>query len=84
MAPPSNTVKVGTSQPTDAPLEKVNETPDKKYHVGQRISHDLFGLGTIEEITGTKMEDVKFRIKFDTRGEKTLLLRFARITAVEE
>lgn len=44
---------------------------------GQRIVHERFGVGTVEEVTGTGM-DTKARVNFDNVGVKQLLLRFAK------
>ena len=44
---------------------------------GKKVSHARFGLGEIiEEIDGGE----KFKILFETEGEKTLLARFANLT----
>lgn len=56
-----------------------NATPDGQYTVGMRIAHDRFGKGVIKEIIGTRQEDIRLRIEFASQGEKTLLLKFARI-----
>ncbi len=46
--------------------------------VGVRISHERFGQGTVEAVTGTGM-DTKATVRFDNVGVKQLLLRFAKI-----
>lgn len=66
---------------SDAPVVSRRQTADGRYSVGARISHDRFGAGTIKEILGGD-DDVKLRIAFDTNGEKTLLLKFARINII--
>jgi DNA helicase-2/ATP-dependent DNA helicase PcrA len=48
---------------------------------GQRIEHNRFGYGKIVEITG-EVTDLKAKILFDNHGEKILLLKYAKIRAV--
>lgn len=82
--PPQQALRRVTSRivtTSDVPAESRTQTADGRYHVGDRISHDRFGAGTIEEILGGD-DDVKLRIAFDTNGEKTLLLKFARINTI--
>lgn len=49
---------------------------------GDRVMHDRFGAGTVESLDGTGMNE-RARIAFDNAGEKTLLLRFAKLTKSE-
>ncbi len=49
-----------------------------KFKVGQRIEHNRFGAGLIEDITGS-VPDLKARVKFDIYGEKILLLKYAKM-----
>jgi DNA helicase-2/ATP-dependent DNA helicase PcrA len=49
-----------------------------QFKVGQRIEHNRFGTGLIEEITGS-VPDLKARVKFDIYGEKILLLKYAKM-----
>lgn len=51
----------------------------KEIKVGQRIVHDRFGRGVILEISGTG-DSAKIKVQFDNSGERTLLLKFARIS----
>jgi DNA helicase-2/ATP-dependent DNA helicase PcrA len=50
-----------------------------QFKVGQRIEHNRFGTGLIEEITGSRAPDLKARVKFDMYGEKILLLKYAKM-----
>jgi DNA helicase-2/ATP-dependent DNA helicase PcrA len=52
--------------------------PMTELSVGQRIEHNRFGLGTILELSG-RAPEMKARIRFDTFGEKLLLLKYAKI-----
>lgn len=47
-------------------------------NVGVRISHSLFGAGTIEEVEYTP--DKKIKVRFENVGTKVLLVKFAKIT----
>lgn len=52
--------------------------PMTEFRVGQRIEHNRFGLGEILDITGT-VPELKARVRFDTLGEKLLLLKYAKM-----
>lgn len=55
------------------------ETKSFELGIGKKVSHARFGLGEIiEEIENDGMK--KFRILFQTEGEKLLLERFANLT----
>ncbi len=45
----------------------------------QRVEHQKFGFGTVLKMEGTQ----KATVNFDTHGEKTLLLSFAKLRIVE-
>lgn len=51
------------------------------YSVGARISHSVFGKGTVKEIF-KENENEKIIIDFDERGIKTLLLKYAKLEVV--
>jgi len=57
-------------------------TPILQLKAGQRIEHNRFGYGQILEISGTP-SDLKARIRFDDHGEKILILKYAKIRAVD-
>jgi len=59
------------------PLSSGNDS----IHVGTRIEHIRFGLGTVTAIEGTGL-DTKATVLFDNAGQKQLLLRFAKFTVV--
>ena len=46
--------------------------------VGERIEHNRFGPGRIKSITGVAPE-LKAVVDFDDFGEKTLLLKYAKM-----
>ena len=51
--------------------------------VGYSVKHELFGTGRITTIEG-QGSDKKATIFFPGKGAKTLLLRFANLTVMEE
>ena len=58
-----------------------NETKnyaDHKFSVGDRIEHQNFGIGLISNIEGFG-SSTKASVNFDNFGEKTLLLKFAKL-----
>ena len=57
-------------------------TPILQLKAGQRIEHNRFGYGKILEISGS-VTDLKAKIAFDDHGEKILILKYAKIRAVD-
>ena len=57
-------------------------TPILQLRAGQRIEHNRFGYGVIKEISGDS-SDLKAKILFDNHGEKILLLKSAKIRAID-
>jgi DNA helicase-2/ATP-dependent DNA helicase PcrA len=49
-----------------------------KLEVGERVSHDTFGLGTVIDVTG-EGDRAEATINFGSLGEKRLLLRYAPV-----
>ena len=68
----------GPKSVSDADFEP---TPILELRAGQRIEHNRFGFGKIIEVTGSPA-DLKARIAFDEYGEKILILKYAKIRAV--
>ena len=54
---------------------------DKLLTVGSRIAHDRFGEGSVIRLEGTP-DNARISVRFDALGEKTLLLKFAKITVL--
>ena len=54
---------------------------DGSVSAGDRVRHDRFGTGTVVSVTGTG-GDAKAVVKFDAGGEKTLLLKYARLQKI--
>jgi len=46
--------------------------------VGERVSHDTFGLGVVIAVAG-EADKAEATIKFGQYGEKRLLLRYAPV-----
>ena len=67
--------------PTHTPSADFVPTPIMQLKAGQMIEHNRFGYGKIVEITGD-ITDLKAKILFDNHGEKILLLKYAKIRAV--
>ncbi len=57
-------------------------TPILQLKAGQRIEHNRFGYGKILEISGN-VTDLKAKIAFDDHGEKILILKYAKIRALD-
>ena len=57
-------------------------TPILQLKAGQRVEHNRFGFGKILEISGNPA-DLKAKIAFDEHGEKILILKYAKIRAVD-
>ena len=51
--------------------------------VGQRVSHDEFGVGSIVDFRG-RQPNTRVVIAFDEVGEKQLLLQYATLYPLEE
>ena len=64
--------------PPKIPDAEFVPVPMSAIKVGQRIEHNRFGGGLVEEITGT-IPELKARINFDAYGEKVILLKYAKL-----
>ena len=67
--------------PVRVPDADFEPTPILQLRTGQRIEHNRFGYGKILEISGN-VTDLKAKISFDEHGEKTLILKYAKIRVV--
>ena len=68
----------------NAAMSKVGSenTKNKQLKVGMRVNHNRFGQGKILEIDGLS-DNKKAIIFFDGLGQKTLLLKFAKLEIIE-
>ncbi len=62
-----------TSKPANEDITKIIE--------GQTVKHGRFGIGTVLKIEG-EFPNIKALIKFNSAGEKKLLLKFAKLEIV--
>ena len=69
--------------PKRVPDAEFVPTPILQLKAGQRIEHNRFGYGRILEISGA-VTDLKAKIQFDEHGEKILLLKYAKIRALND
>jgi DNA helicase-2/ATP-dependent DNA helicase PcrA len=60
----------------------VSQTADGLY-VGARVTHKLFGIGNIVELQGDNIANIRAVVDFDNVGEKSLLLKFAKLELME-
>jgi len=67
--------RTATAPPPRATGKKISAI---ELHVGERVSHDTFGLGTVVSVAG-EGEKAEATIKFGQYGEKRLLLRYAPV-----
>ena len=77
-------VPVRRPQPLSSkvPAKEFEPTPILQLRAGQRIEHNRFGYGKILEISGNVV-DLKAKIAFDDHGEKILILKYAKIRALD-
>ena len=68
--------------PKRTPDAQFEPTPILQLKAGQRVEHNRFGYGKIIEITGS-VADLKAKIAFDEHGEKILILKYAKIRAID-
>ena len=53
----------------------------KDLKAGQRVEHPKFGFGTVQEVDANGA-DLRARVVFDSAGERTLILTFAKLMIV--
>lgn len=69
------------SQPKTQAAESSVSVGDVTLTGGDRVRHDRFGTGTVVSVAG-KGQDAKAVVSFDAGGEKTLLLKYARLQKI--
>ena len=69
------------SQPKTQAAESSVSVGDMSLAGGDRVRHDRFGTGTVVSVAG-KGQDAKAVVRFDAGGEKTLLLKYARLQKI--
>ena len=74
---PSRFTRIGKTYKTDSkPVEKVNSLDGLT--VGNKVLHDRFGEGEIIALEGSG-SDAKATVEFKNAGQKSLLLKFAKL-----
>lgn len=76
---PGPVQRVPSAQHVTSPDFKPSAISDLR--VGQRVEHDRFGFGEILSFDG-EGANMKAVVRFDNSGEKTLLLKFAKLSIV--
>lgn len=56
---------------------------DVHYQPGQRVQHELLGVGVVEEVEGHG-ELLRLTIRFGDQGRKRILARYARLRVMDE
>ncbi|MDJ1135969.1 DNA helicase PcrA [Streptomyces iconiensis] len=64
--------------PSGFATRRANERPVVSLQVGDRVTHDSFGLGTVESVTGSG-DNAEATIDFGGEKPKRLLLRYAPV-----
>ena len=67
--------RVATAPPPRATGKKISAI---ELHIGERVSHDTFGVGTVVSVAG-EGDKAEATINFGQYGEKRLLLRYAPV-----
>ncbi|NDG09553.1 MAG: ATP-dependent DNA helicase PcrA, partial [Actinobacteria bacterium] len=74
-SPPITRKKFATPPP---PRATGKQSTSLQLAIGDRVSHDTFGLGTVISVSG-EGEKAEATINFGSYGEKRLLLRYAPV-----
>ncbi|MDD3273652.1 MAG: hypothetical protein PHV46_06345, partial [Bacteroidales bacterium] len=82
--PAQAAVPAGPSMRAPLPPKRENFFPDpvEKLRVGMKIEHERFGYGEILSLDGDVL-NMRAIISFQDSGQKTLLLKFAKLRIVE-
>ncbi len=73
--------KKPTKQVWSGATQNKKTTSTNTYNVGERVSHNVFGEGTVLKVEANKSATV-LKIQFDTAGTKTILAEFAKLKKV--
>jgi len=65
-----------------AKVEEMDEEIPAYWNIGDKVSHKLFGIGTIVQLKGEK-EGLEGHVAFESKGIKKLMLHFAPIKKVK-
>ena len=78
ISPSASFVKRSRTVTTPPPRATGKKITAIELHVGERVSHDTFGLGTVISVAG-EADKAEATINFGQFGEKRLLLRYAPV-----
>ena len=81
-AAPPRPVRPTPSSPAHTPSPGFAPSPIADLQVGQRVEHDRFGYGKILSLEGDG-PNRKAVVDFENSGQKTLLLKFAKLRIVQ-
>ncbi len=70
--------RASTSRVSNLESSEDSTSVGSQYNAGDRVQHTRFGQGTVLSVE----DDGKARIRFDTCGEKTILLQFATMVKI--
>lgn len=71
-----------STSPNYTPRTDFSPSPVNELQLGQKVEHDRFGFGTIISFDGEGINH-KAVVTFENGGEKTLLLKFAKLRIVK-
>ncbi len=76
-------LKQVSNSPTQTP--KIDFVPDPidAIQIGKKVEHFKFGKGIVLSLEGKNDDDKKAVIDFNQNGQKTLLLKFAKLKVIE-
>ncbi|MEV0092090.1 DNA helicase PcrA [Streptomyces sp. NPDC050738] len=74
----SSRARGGSGGATGFATRRASDKPVITLHVGDRVTHDQFGLGTVMQVTGTGA-DAQVTVDFGDERPKKLLLRYAPV-----
>ena len=77
--------KKATSQPTIRRGPAITNSPAEIGAImpGMKVQHDKFGLGTVQTVEGSG-DSRKATVFFEGVGQKQLMLKFARLTVIDD
>ena len=79
--PTSSSSRPSSSSSSCSSTQASPSAPPADLHMGSRIRHDRFGLGTITSVSGAG-DGCKVTVQFDNSGSKVLLVKYARLTVI--
>ena len=78
---PARPAQPSTTAPAHTPSPGFAPSPVADLRIGQRVEHDRFGYGKILSMEG-EGPNLKAVVDFENSGQKTLLLKFAKLRIV--